>query len=218
MLWPTVSRQVFFGVRLHLGPKTRFFRVSCGFVDVGLPFCWKDGSVIYNCCWVSPEQSFSGPSPEGLMTIFYCLRFESPPQPGGPGPHIYIPQEQGGPVITLFFASHDSQGYGGGIRTRPHARKVLTYLSLGSPYMTCSNTCSLNRYVAAGDVSVIMSLYYLDDFQLIYNNLGRREWFHCCFRDLLLFRSRIYTDAGWGSTCRSGRTISANWWWQMVHI
>jgi hypothetical protein len=21
------------------------------------------------------------------------------PQPGGPGPHIYIPQEQGGPVI-----------------------------------------------------------------------------------------------------------------------
>jgi hypothetical protein len=32
------------------------------------------------------------------MTIFYCLRFETS-QPGGPGPLIYIPQEQGGPVI-----------------------------------------------------------------------------------------------------------------------
>jgi hypothetical protein len=29
------------------------------------------------------------------MTTFYCLRFE----PGGPGPCIYMPQEQGGPVI-----------------------------------------------------------------------------------------------------------------------
>jgi hypothetical protein len=34
------------------------------------------------------------------MTIFYCLRFETP-QPGGPGPRIYIfHEQQGGPVIT----------------------------------------------------------------------------------------------------------------------
>jgi hypothetical protein len=26
----------------------------------------------------SPAQSFSGPSPAGLMTMFYCLRFETP--------------------------------------------------------------------------------------------------------------------------------------------
>jgi hypothetical protein len=32
------------------------------------------------------------------MTIFYCLRFENP-QPGGVGPRICIPQEQGGPII-----------------------------------------------------------------------------------------------------------------------
>jgi hypothetical protein len=37
------------------------------------------------------------------------------PQPGRPGPHIYIPQEQGGPVIpprvlgSLFVASYDTQ-------------------------------------------------------------------------------------------------------------
>jgi hypothetical protein len=27
----------------------------------------------------SPSQSFSGPSPAGLMTTFYCLRLETPP-------------------------------------------------------------------------------------------------------------------------------------------
>jgi hypothetical protein len=50
------------------------------------------------------------------------LRF---PQPGGPGPRIYSPQEQGGPVIPpgtgfSFVASYDSQGNGGGILTRLH--------------------------------------------------------------------------------------------------
>jgi hypothetical protein len=57
-----------------------------------------DWSVVYNCCWASPAQSFSGLSPTGFMTTFYSLRFETP-QPGGPGPYIYIPQEQGGLVI-----------------------------------------------------------------------------------------------------------------------
>jgi hypothetical protein len=34
-------------------------------------------SVIYNCCWPSTAHSFLGPSPMGLATIFYCLRFET---------------------------------------------------------------------------------------------------------------------------------------------
>jgi hypothetical protein len=45
------------------------------------------------------------------------------PQLGGPGPHIYIPQEKGGPVIPLgtgYATSYDSQGYGGGILSRLH--------------------------------------------------------------------------------------------------
>jgi hypothetical protein len=47
------------------------------------------------------------------------------PQPGGPGHCIYIPQEQGGPVIPPgtgfpFVASYDSQGCSGGILTRLH--------------------------------------------------------------------------------------------------
>jgi hypothetical protein len=52
------------------------------------------------------------------------------PQPGGPGPCIYIPQKQGGPVISPgtgfpFVASYDSQGCGGGILTRLHTGKIF---------------------------------------------------------------------------------------------
>jgi hypothetical protein len=48
--------------------------------------------------YMLPAQSFSGPSPLGLETIFYCLRFET----------------------SHFVASYDSQGHGGGIRPRLH--------------------------------------------------------------------------------------------------
>jgi hypothetical protein len=84
----------------RLGPTTRFLLLSdsSGFVDVGHPIRREDGSVVYNCCWPSPGQSFSGPSPVGVKTIFCCPDSRLP-QPGGPGPCIYIPQEQGSPVI-----------------------------------------------------------------------------------------------------------------------
>jgi hypothetical protein len=47
------------------------------------------------------------------------------PQPGGPGPCIYIPQEQGGRYtprhwVPLLSPLNDSQGYGVGILTRLH--------------------------------------------------------------------------------------------------
>jgi hypothetical protein len=46
-------------------------------------------------------------------------------QPGGPGRLVYIPQEQGGPVIpralsSPFDSSDELQGYNGGILTRHH--------------------------------------------------------------------------------------------------
>jgi hypothetical protein len=78
----------------HLGPKTRFLLLSDsgGFVDVWRPF-WQDfGSVVYNCCWSSPAQSFSGPSPSRLMTTFYCLRFEIPPTLRARSPYLYPPR------------------------------------------------------------------------------------------------------------------------------
>jgi hypothetical protein len=53
-------------------------------------------------------------------------------EPRGPGPRIYIPQEQGGPDIpqalgSLFVASYDSQGYGGGMRPRLHTGVISSY-------------------------------------------------------------------------------------------
>jgi hypothetical protein len=54
-------------------------------------------NLLYNCFWALPEQSLLGRSPVELTAIFYShLRL---PQPGGPGPRIYILQEQSGPVI-----------------------------------------------------------------------------------------------------------------------
>jgi hypothetical protein len=100
---------------------------DCGFLDVGRPLWREDGSVIYlyNCCWALPEQSLLGRSPAELTAIFYCLIWDYP-QFGGPGPRIYIPQEQGG---FPFVASYDPQDYSGGILTRLHMGRMYTYKS-----------------------------------------------------------------------------------------
>jgi hypothetical protein len=71
---------------------------SCGRVFVGRPLWREGGSVFCICCWPLPAQSFSDSRPLGLSTIFYCLTFET----------------------SLFVASYDSQGHGGGIRLRLH--------------------------------------------------------------------------------------------------
>jgi hypothetical protein len=56
---------------------TRFLLLSDSyeFVHMGRSLCRKDWSVVHNCCWPSSVQKFSGPSPVGLLTIFYSLRF-----------------------------------------------------------------------------------------------------------------------------------------------
>jgi hypothetical protein len=84
----------------QLGPKTRFLLLSdsCGFVDVGCPLWWEDGSVIYNWCWPLPTQLFLCVSPAGLQ-LYFAVPDPTLSQPGGPGPCIYIPQEEDGPVI-----------------------------------------------------------------------------------------------------------------------
>jgi hypothetical protein len=62
----------------HLGLTTRFLLLSdsCVFVDVGRSLWLEDGSVVYNCCWPSPAQLFSGLTHEGFATKCYCLRLE----------------------------------------------------------------------------------------------------------------------------------------------
>jgi hypothetical protein len=57
-------------------------------------------SVARNCCPPLLAKSFSGPSPAGLMTIFYRIRFDTSPTWRATSPYLlYIAQEQCGPVI-----------------------------------------------------------------------------------------------------------------------
>jgi hypothetical protein len=79
MLPPMVNRPVSLGIK-H--PSVAYNQIllpsdSCGFVDVGFSLWREDGFNVYNCCWPSPAQSFSCPSPLELATIFYCVRFDT---------------------------------------------------------------------------------------------------------------------------------------------
>jgi hypothetical protein len=128
---PTDSRSVCLRIKHPSGAYDQIFitgrqlRVCrCGALSVT-----RGRSVVSNCCWPSPEQPFSGPIPVGLVTIFYCLKFDTHPT-GGPGSRIYISQEPVAQLYpqalgSLFVASYDSQGLGGRIRTRLHAKREL---------------------------------------------------------------------------------------------
>jgi hypothetical protein len=116
MLWLTVSWPISLGVKPHMGPKTRFLLLSdsFGFVDVARPLRRKDKCVIHNYYWFSPAQSFLGLNLKGLMTKFYCLKFETPPAWRARSP-IYIPRKMVGLVIPL----------GTRIRLRPQSQSLL---------------------------------------------------------------------------------------------
>jgi hypothetical protein len=92
----TVRQSVSLGVEPHLGLMTRYLLQFDSY-----------GPLLYMLLAL-PAQSFSDPSPLGLATIFYCLRFET----------------------SLFVASYDSQGYGGGIRPRLRTGTLTTLNSL----------------------------------------------------------------------------------------
>jgi hypothetical protein len=100
----TVSQSVSLSVEPHLGLITRYILL---FDNYGLAL-WgalsdERTGLFFVCCGPLPAQSFSGPSPLGLATVFYSLRFET----------------------SLFIASYDSQGHGGGIRPRLHTGEFL---------------------------------------------------------------------------------------------
>jgi hypothetical protein len=127
-----VSQPVCLGVKPHLRYNNRYLFLSDSnvFADVGRPLWREKGSVVYNFCCSSPAQLFSDPGPARLMTIFYCLRIETPPTWRARSPYLYPPRKRVAHLYLqapgfLFVASYDTQGYGGRTRTRPHTGWLL---------------------------------------------------------------------------------------------
>jgi hypothetical protein len=105
-LRPTFSRPVCPGVRRPSGTRDQFFFLleifcrqlrDCYFVAPSLTR-GRVCNLQYNCSWALPAFSVTLGSKSRRThghTLVSHLRL---PQPGGPGPRIYIPLEQGGPV------------------------------------------------------------------------------------------------------------------------
>jgi hypothetical protein len=134
-LRPTVSRPVCLGVSgSHLEPMTRFlfsvWRLRVSWCVTPSLTRGRVCNLLYNCFWALPEQLLLGRSPAELTTIFYCLIWDSPNQKGQVSVFI-SPRNRvtqlypRGALGSLFVASYDSQGCGGGILTRLHTGKLL---------------------------------------------------------------------------------------------
>jgi hypothetical protein len=82
----------------HLGPVANIISLI---IFRQLRICWcgrplwqQVGSVIFSFCWASPVQPFSGLSPMGLMSIFYCLYFWDSPNLEGQVPVFISPRNR----------------------------------------------------------------------------------------------------------------------------
>jgi hypothetical protein len=88
----TASKFVLVTSPLRITTRNFIFQLNtccqCPYVTSSLT---RDGCVVSNCCWHWPAQSILGPSPEGLMTTFYCLRFETPSPWRTRSPYLYPP-------------------------------------------------------------------------------------------------------------------------------
>jgi hypothetical protein len=100
-LRPTVSRPPVLVSGSHLEPMTRFNFISLTIADFLMWSTLSDermGLLFTSTIASGPCQSSSRVRVPQNSRPYLAVLFETP-QPGGPGPRIYIPQEQCGPVI-----------------------------------------------------------------------------------------------------------------------
>jgi hypothetical protein len=74
---------------------------------------------------------FRTPQQKCLQSKVFSLASNT--QPGGLGPRIYVPRDRVAQLYpqtlgSLVFAFYVSRGYGGGILTRLHTRRLFVYL------------------------------------------------------------------------------------------
>jgi hypothetical protein len=101
-LWLVVYHQSFcLGTKPHETHNQPFFFQlnTCSHRPYVTSSLTREGACLYNCCWPSSVQSFSGPSPAGLLTIFHCLWFETPATWRARSPCLY-PQGTWWPSYT----------------------------------------------------------------------------------------------------------------------
>jgi hypothetical protein len=83
-------------------------------------------NVLVQLLWALPEQLLLSPGPAELMAIFYCFIWDSPNLEGQVpifiSPRNRVAQLYLRALGSLFVASYDSQGYGGGILTHLHTK------------------------------------------------------------------------------------------------
>jgi hypothetical protein len=139
--WLTVSRAIYLGVRHPSGTHDNFFliifRQVLGLLIWGALSDKRVGSVVYSCCWAWPVQSFLGPSPMGLMTIFYCLKFETPPIWRARFPYLF-PLATGWPRHWVPFSSP--------LMTHSAAVEVFEPPPHGVPYAHYKSKCEMSVF------------------------------------------------------------------------